>query len=111
MTKQTELKLNDEILQAAKLDGFKFIAKLAELPYVKTIYLFGSRARGDFHDKSDIDLAIVYLGDDVMHRRIVKAIIDDVADTFLHIDLVDYNDISEEFKSVIDKEKVVIYED
>ena len=38
---------------------YGFIEKLKELPFVDAIWLYGSRARGDFQDRSDIDLAIV----------------------------------------------------
>ena len=30
---------------------------------IECVYLFGSRARGDFYDKSDIDIAIIQKGD------------------------------------------------
>ena len=33
-------------------------AEVKRFPEVRTAYLFGSRARGDFRDQSDIDIAI-----------------------------------------------------
>ena len=35
------------------------LKKIKNLNFVKEVWLFGSRARGDNEDKSDIDLAIV----------------------------------------------------
>ncbi len=103
-------KINEQTLEKGGLQHFRFFDAIAELPYVSAIYLFGSRARGDHWKNSDIDLAISYSDDDIMHRRVVKAIVSEVADTFLDIDLVDYGDIGAEFKNFIDKEKVVLYE-
>lgn len=104
-------KINENILQNGGLEHFRFFDNLAELPYIKAIYLFGSRATGKYMKNSDIDLAIVYKGDDIMHRRIVKAIAMEVADTYLDIDVVDYHDIGEELKKNIDLDKAVIYEE
>ena len=41
-----------------------FLARLpmTRLPPVKRTLLYGSRARGDFHEESDVDLAIVLQG-------------------------------------------------
>ena len=103
-------KINEEILTKGGLPHYKFFDNIAELPYVEAIYLFGSRARGDFWQHSDIDLAIKYNSDEVMHRRIVKVIAEEIADTALDIDIVDYGDIGKEFKKQIDSEKVTIYE-
>lgn len=105
-------KINEEILTKGGLPHYKFFDNIAELPYVEAIYLFGSRARGDFWQHSDIDLAIKYNSDEVMHRRIVKVIADEIADTALDIDIVDYGDplLNKKFKDIIDKEKVVLYE-
>jgi len=36
----------------------QLVENLSHLLYVKTIRLFGSRARGDHHPRSDVDLAI-----------------------------------------------------
>lgn len=38
---------------------YKFINKLKALKFVEEILLFGSRARGDNSDRSDIDIVIV----------------------------------------------------
>jgi uncharacterized protein len=38
---------------------YAFFNKLTELPFVDVIYVYGSRARGDADERSDIDLAIL----------------------------------------------------
>ncbi|HEV2916259.1 MAG TPA: nucleotidyltransferase domain-containing protein [Candidatus Babeliales bacterium] len=40
------------------IHGYQFFKKLIALPYIEKIILYGSRARGDTRDRSDIDLAI-----------------------------------------------------
>lgn len=36
----------------------QLVEQIGQLPYIKTIRLFGSRTRGDNHPRSDVDLAI-----------------------------------------------------
>ena len=40
------------------LSDYQFLQEIAALDFVDAIYLFGSRARGDNRDRSDIDIAI-----------------------------------------------------
>jgi len=35
-----------------------FFSKLCELSFIENIFLYGSRARGDFLERSDIDIAV-----------------------------------------------------
>ena len=42
-----------------QLNDYLFLQKIAALPFVDAIYLFGSRARGDHRDRSDIEIAIL----------------------------------------------------
>lgn len=44
-----------------QLTDYHFLQQIADLPFVDAIYLFGSRARGDHRERSDIDLAILCL--------------------------------------------------
>jgi len=41
---------------------YTFWSELKALSFVSAIYLFGSRSRGDYRAKSDIDIAIDYTG-------------------------------------------------
>ncbi|WP_295155578.1 nucleotidyltransferase family protein [uncultured Brachyspira sp.] len=73
-------------------------------------YLFGSRARGTNKKFSDIDIAID------INRKLSLSEISRIKDDFEESDLIyitdiiDYNSISKSFKSIIDLEKVLIYE-
>jgi predicted nucleotidyltransferase len=41
------------------LHDYNFMEKLKALPFIDEIWLFGSRARGDNQNRSDIDLAVL----------------------------------------------------
>ncbi len=89
---------------------YEFWTKLTALPFVKSIYLFGSRARGDARPKSDIDLAVNCPGASFLQWQDVLDIVED-ADTLLGIDIVRYDELSDNlFKHKIDESKVVVYE-
>lgn len=106
-----KITLNMDVLKKAGLKNLRFLGAIAQLPYVEAIYLFGSRARGDYREYSDIDLAIKYSDKDEYHRMVVKAIVEEAKDTLLEVDLVDYNrELSPEFRQVIEEEKQVLYE-
>ena len=105
------VKLNEETLEKAGLEHYRFFDAIAELPYVEMIYIFGSRARGDYRKWSDIDLAVKYLGNDEFHRKVVNIIVSELADTAHKIDVIDYNSkLSDKFRKSIDEEKVILYE-
>ncbi len=57
------------------------------VPAVERILLFGSRARGDHRERSDIDLAIACPGADAADWARIWLIVDD-APTLLAVDLV-----------------------
>jgi predicted nucleotidyltransferase len=69
---------------------YTFFKKLSFLPFVEKIILFGSRARKDNFDRSDIDLAIDCPNATIKEWLIILDIIDN-ADTFLVIDCIRYN--------------------
>jgi predicted nucleotidyltransferase len=91
-------------------DGLDKNVKLKIIGILKVLFpkarviLYGSRARGDFHDRSDIDIAI----DNGQRTRLAEArsVIEG-----LHIpykfDIVDMHHISDEFKKVIQQEGVI----
>jgi len=72
-----------------------------------TIYLFGSRARGDHTDRSDIDIAID-LGRKMEFREIAKArgVLEGLNLPW-KIDVVDMHSISDAMKGFILKEGIV----
>lgn len=70
------------------------------------IVLFGSRARGDYKERSDIDIAI-YGG----NAELFAVEVEEKALTLLKFDVVDMNkSVQEELKKAIEKEGVVLYE-
>lgn len=82
------------------------IRKLAEKYGVNKVILFGSRARGDYRPKSDIDLA-VQGGDTVRFSLDV----DEETSTLLKYDIVDLDaSVQKELLESISKEGIVIYE-
>ena len=82
------------------------IRKLAEKYGVNKVILFGSRARGDYRPKSNIDLA-VQGGDTVRFSLDV----DEETSTLLKYDIVDLDaSVQKELLESISKEGIVIYE-
>ena len=71
------MQLNDNI----------FLRKIAALPFVDAIYLFGSRARGDHRERSDIDIAILCPEANENDWQSIIELIDDT-DTLLPIDCI-----------------------
>ena len=70
------------------------------------LVIFGSRARGDYKERSDIDLAI-YGGNPTEFALDV----DELTPTLLQFDIVDMNKpVQKELRDSIEKEGVVIYE-
>ena len=82
------------------------IRMLAEKYQIEKIYLFGSRARGDYHRTSDIDLAVS--GGDFDRFALD---IDEDTSTLLKFDIVDLNrSVHPELLDAIQKEGRVLYE-
>lgn len=92
------LGLNDILLD--------FISQSARECNVARLVLFGSRAKGTFTEKSDIDLAI-YGGD--INRFVAK--LDEDAPTLLSFDFIELtSSVSDELRDRIQEEGVVLYE-
>ena len=82
------------------------ICRFAERHQLDKVILFGSRARGDYHRASDIDLA-------VWGGRIARFAvdIDEETSTLLKYDVVDMGqDISSDLLASVQKEGRVLYE-
>lgn len=89
---------------------YQFIEKLKQLPFIEEIWIFGSRARGDHRDKSDIDIAILCNNSTDKEWDQIIDIIED-SDTLLKIDCIkcDRNILSEKLYNNILKDRKVIY--
>ncbi len=82
------------------------IRKLAEKYGVEKVILFGSRARGDYKERSDIDLA--FSGG---NGAAFSLEVDEETSTLLMFDLVDLSGpVSPELRESIRREGVTIYE-
>ena len=79
-------------------------------PEVSAVKLYGSRAKGTFHERSDVDLVLVGTGID---RHLVADLLMDLADTDLPytVDLQNYSEIKNRaLIEHIDRVGLVIYE-
>ena len=82
------------------------IAGLADAHDVSRIILFGSRARGDYHERSDIDLAV--LGGDI---DCFSVDLEEDAPTLLSFDVVNLDGtVQDELRQSIEREGRIIYE-
>ena len=103
--------IENELAAKSRATGIKEqvlteINKLAETYQIKKVVLFGSRARGDFRERSDIDLA-VYGGDFTRFSLDV----DEKTWTLLQYDFVDMDQsVQPELIAAIEKEGVILYE-
>lgn len=83
------------------------IRRIARYYHVQKVVLFGSRARGDYHRASDIDLAVVG-GDFDAFAVDVK----EKTSTLLDFDVINLNQmIQEKLLQSISKEGCVLYEE
>ncbi len=83
------------------------IQEFAKKYQVKKVILFGSRARGDFKEKSDIDLAVK--GGDFARFSLD---VNEETTTLLKFDIINLDEkIQQELKDSIQKEGKILYEE
>lgn len=102
------MNLNSAVLKKAQLHHYPFFEQLADLDFVDAIYLYGSRARGDFQVRSDIDLAIASSQLLPHQWQHILDIIDE-APTLLNIDIIHYESCPKTLKENIDQDKCCVY--
>lgn len=84
-------------------------ARLAAVPEVDAVWLYGSRARGDHRSRSDIDLAVsAPRASEAAWSRICELVAD--ADTLLPIDLVWLEKAGPELRAAVQSQGVKLYE-
>jgi predicted nucleotidyltransferase len=98
-----DIGLNSEIL-----DYIKNI--FHQYPIVNQVKLYGSRAKGNYTNKSDIDL--VAFGENIDRFIIAKLLLDfDDSDIPYHVDLQNYDDLKNiQLIEHIDRVGIVIYQ-
>ncbi len=79
-------------------------------PEIRKAILFGSRARGDFEERSDIDLAIDVPDADILKLDEIAQYIGDNSNTLLPIDLIWIQESNEKLLKQIERDGVVLYE-
>lgn len=85
-------------------------ALVVEAVHPEAIILFGSRARGDAGERSDIDLAVKAPGvSDAEWLKLVGRV-EEQPWTLLHVDLVRWEESSPELRQAIAREGIVLYE-
>ncbi len=79
-------------------------------PEIERVILFGSRARGDQDDRSDIDLAIDAPTMDIVGWSAFCDYMDENSETLLKLDLVWLQKAQERLKENILKDGITLYE-
>lgn len=83
------------------------IIKLAKIYHIKKVVLFGSRARGDNNERSDIDLAVS--GGDFTNFALD---VEDKVWTLLKFDIINLDkENNPEFLTEIERDGIVLYEE
>ena len=77
--------------------------------HVTKVVLFGSRARGDADERSDIDLAIYALGIDEREKAKLTCLVDDL-NTLLPVDIIWIDEASQPLKEQIARDGMAIHE-
>lgn len=92
------------------LPRYLFVERIAALPFVETIVLYGSRARGDARERSDIDLAISAPLASARQWQQVLDLIDD-ADTLHGIDCVRLDSLpaDDHLRRNVEADGIVLY--
>ncbi|MFO1047872.1 MAG: nucleotidyltransferase domain-containing protein [Geminicoccaceae bacterium] len=85
------------------------VARLALIPVVERVLLFGSRARGDYGPRSDIDLAIDAPGAGVADRALLAELVED-APALVGIDLVRLDQVDGRLRRAIESQGIVLHE-
>lgn len=88
----------------------RLVSKLAAQPRVRRIWLFGSRARGDARERSDIDIAIEAPDADRREWLEMCCLVEEEAETLLPIDVLRLDDVPERFRERVRAEGRVLFE-
>jgi predicted nucleotidyltransferase len=86
------------------------VEDLSNLEFVEEVYLFGSRARGDNQERSDVDIAVMCSEADDRDWDVLMKIIEN-AQTLLKIDCVRFDTLNETnpLRGAILRDKVILF--
>lgn len=89
--------------------AYAFFEKLKALPFIEAIYLYGSRARGDHDDWSDIDLAVLCpAATPEQWAQVTEAV--ESEEVLVPVTVARYDAITDAgFKAQIDRDKKELY--
>ena len=85
---------------------------LARYPEVKKAYIFGSRAKGNFKNGSDVDIAIIGEEIDFSHILQISAFLNENTEMPYIFDVLDYDSITnKDLVAHIDRVGILFYEE
>jgi uncharacterized protein len=84
------------------------VEQIRRSPSVERIILFGSRARGDHDERSDIDLGIACPDASPDEWAVIWNVVDE-APTLLNVDLMRLEHVDDALREAIEREGVVLY--
>lgn len=87
----------------------EIVERFSHFPHVERVILFGSRARGDEEERSDIDLAVTGPLTEEEWRK-MRDYLDLEARTLLSVELVRLEKASEKLRENIRREGITLYE-
>lgn len=87
----------------------KLIALIIQEIEPKEIILFGSRARGDHRENSDFDLAVKATRIPTANWARLQLALEEEPVTLYSVDLVDFDQVNNEYKKHISTEGKVVY--
>ncbi|MCF7810399.1 nucleotidyltransferase domain-containing protein [bacterium] len=85
------------------------ITQLSSINEVEKVVLFGSRARGDAEERSDIDIAIDAPNANQRQWLNIVEIVEE-ANTLLSFDIIRYDEASDILRARIETEGISLYE-
>lgn len=82
----------------------------SRLPPGVSVWVFGSRARGNAKKYSDLDLALEHKDHVKIEPRLIFELNSDFEESDLPwtVDILDINDISSSFRQLIDQDKILL---
>ena len=75
-----------------------------------TIWVFGSRARGTAKQYSDLDIALEHNRKEKIPSSLISELVNEFEESNLpyKVDILDMNNISDNFKQIIEEDKVIL---